>query len=70
MEDISDLPEEQLCSYCYGGKLSLMQGSPYSAYDEYHAATLTFINESKFLHKPFFGGEANSELTEATLFHY
>lgn len=70
MEDISDFPEEQLCSYCYGAKLSLMQGSAYSAYDEYHAETLAYINESKFLDKSFFDGEANSKLTEATNFRY
>ncbi|KAI0112109.1 hypothetical protein GGR51DRAFT_547171 [Nemania sp. FL0031] len=42
---IEDMPEEQVCSYCYGAKLSLMQSSPYSVYDELHAQQLEYINE-------------------------
>lgn len=36
-----------MCSFCLGEKLRLMQQSPYSAYDELHAETLEYINQSK-----------------------
>lgn len=41
------MPKDQLCSFCYGEKLRLMQRSPYSAYDSLHAERLLYINESK-----------------------
>lgn len=40
------MPEEQLCSYCYGTKLRMMQQSPYSVYDELFAEMLGYVNES------------------------
>ncbi|RYP74297.1 hypothetical protein DL771_003118 [Monosporascus sp. 5C6A] len=46
VEDISELPREQLCSYCYGAKLRMMQSSPYSAYDELYAEELEFVNSN------------------------
>lgn len=39
------MPEDNLCSECYGAKLSLMQQSTYSAYGEIHAEILAYINE-------------------------
>ncbi|KAL1617782.1 hypothetical protein SLS54_007561 [Diplodia seriata] len=36
------MPKEQLCSYCYGAKLLMMQQSPYSAYDENYADRLQY----------------------------
>ncbi|RYP35707.1 hypothetical protein DL766_002360 [Monosporascus sp. MC13-8B] len=44
-EEIEDMPENDLCSYCYGAKLRLMQKSEYSAYDEYYAAMLEYVNK-------------------------
>ena len=46
-EEIEDIPQEGLCSFCYGEKLRLMQKSEYSAYDEYYAEMLDYVNESK-----------------------
>ncbi|KFY18020.1 hypothetical protein V492_00207 [Pseudogymnoascus sp. VKM F-4246] len=39
-DELEDIPKTDLCSYCYGAKLSLMQKSEYSAYDGYYAAML------------------------------
>ncbi|KAG6006482.1 hypothetical protein E4U21_007026 [Claviceps maximensis] len=39
-ESLETMPEAQLCSFCYGAKLRMMQQSPYSAYDELFAQTL------------------------------
>lgn len=49
VEELSDMPRAQLCSYCYGAKLRMMQRSPYSAYDELHAVTLEYINTGESL---------------------
>ncbi|KXH50735.1 hypothetical protein CSIM01_01584 [Colletotrichum simmondsii] len=46
VEDLADMPKDQLCSFCYGEKLRLMQRSPYSAYDSLHAERLLYINET------------------------
>jgi len=46
VEELSDMPKDQLCSFCYGEKLRLMQQSPYSAYDSLHAERLSYINEN------------------------
>ncbi|KAI0383271.1 hypothetical protein F5Y04DRAFT_278977 [Hypomontagnella monticulosa] len=43
--DIASMPVEQVCSYCLGAKLSMMQSSPYSAYGELYAEQLIYINE-------------------------
>ncbi|KAK3302812.1 uncharacterized protein B0T15DRAFT_371689, partial [Chaetomium strumarium] len=32
VEKLEDMPQTQLCSFCFGEKLRLMQRSPYSAY--------------------------------------
>ncbi|KAK3947265.1 hypothetical protein QBC32DRAFT_374430 [Pseudoneurospora amorphoporcata] len=45
VEKIKDMPQAQLCSFCLGAKLRLMQSSPYSAYDELHAERLEYINK-------------------------
>ncbi|KAK1994860.1 hypothetical protein LX36DRAFT_692917 [Colletotrichum falcatum] len=45
VEEMEDMPQEELCSYCYGAKLRLMQKSEYSAYDEYYAAMLEYVNK-------------------------
>jgi hypothetical protein len=47
VDEIEDMPQNELCSYCYGSKLRLMQSSVYSAYDEDFAAMLKFVNNSK-----------------------
>ncbi|KAL5344790.1 hypothetical protein ACLOAV_010187 [Pseudogymnoascus australis] len=44
-DELEDIPKTDLCSYCYGAKLSLMQKSQYSAYDEYYAAMLEYVNK-------------------------
>lgn len=41
------MPEDELCSYCFGGRLRMMQSSPYSAYDEMYADMLEYVNEGK-----------------------
>lgn len=41
------MPENELCSYCWGAKLRMMQQSEYSAYDEYFAEMLEYVNERK-----------------------
>ncbi|KAF3491742.1 uncharacterized protein GIQ15_01259 [Arthroderma uncinatum] len=46
VEEISDMSRDQLCSYCYGAKLKLMQQSPYSAYDNLYAERLKFVIKS------------------------
>ncbi|KAK2042619.1 hypothetical protein LZ31DRAFT_500396 [Colletotrichum somersetense] len=46
VEELADMPETQLCSFCFGEKLRLMQSSPYSAYDSLHAERLSYINEN------------------------
>lgn len=48
VDDISEMPEDELCSYCLGAKLRMMQESAYSAYDDLYAERLEYINESKF----------------------
>ncbi|CCC12069.1 hypothetical protein SMACR_02290 [Sordaria macrospora] len=45
VEKIEDMPQAQLCSFCLGAKLQLMQSSPYSAYDQLHAERLEYINK-------------------------
>lgn len=45
--EIEAMPQEQVCSYCLGAKLSMMQGSAYSAYNEVYAEQLAYINESE-----------------------
>jgi hypothetical protein len=46
-EELEELPEDKLCSFCFGGKLRMMQESPYSAYDDLYAGMLEHINQSK-----------------------
>ncbi len=41
------MPKNELCSYCYGEKLRLMQKSKYSAYDESFATMLEYVNKGK-----------------------
>ncbi|KAK4214374.1 hypothetical protein QBC37DRAFT_472743 [Rhypophila decipiens] len=45
VDNIEDMPQAQICSFCLGAKLKLMQSSPYSAYDELHAERLQYINK-------------------------
>ena len=47
VEEIEDMPRDELCSYCYGAKLRLMQKSQYSAYDEYYADMLEYVNKGR-----------------------
>ncbi|KAL4788913.1 pectate lyase superfamily protein-domain-containing protein [Aspergillus venezuelensis] len=44
--DISDMPEEQLCSYCFKTKYQEMQKSSYSGYSENSAQVLETINSA------------------------
>ncbi|KAH0424199.1 hypothetical protein CcaCcLH18_11702 [Colletotrichum camelliae] len=46
VDELADMPKDQLCSFCFGEKLRLMQRSPYSAYDSLHAERLLYINEN------------------------
>lgn len=48
VEEIIDMPEDELCSYCYGARLRMMQSSSYSAYDDFYAEILTYVNQSKY----------------------
>lgn len=43
------MPDAQLCSYCYGAKLRIMQQSPYSAYDELFAQALETVNKREVI---------------------
>ncbi|KAI9157867.1 hypothetical protein HJFPF1_05850 [Paramyrothecium foliicola] len=51
VEELKDMPRKELCSYCYGARLRVMQNSPYSAYDDAYAEIseirwqLTFTQE-------------------------
>ncbi|KAH6710632.1 hypothetical protein DL95DRAFT_351095 [Leptodontidium sp. 2 PMI_412] len=45
VEEIEKMPRTELCSYCYGAKLRQMQKSAYSAYDEYYAVMLEYVNK-------------------------
>jgi hypothetical protein len=45
VEDINQMPRDQLCSNCYGSKLRLMQQSPYSAYDQIYQQRLDYVNK-------------------------
>lgn len=45
VENMEDIPKDELCAYCYGAKLRLMQKSEYSAYDELYAETLEYVNK-------------------------
>lgn len=49
VDDISEMPEDELCSYCLGAKLKMMQQSAYSSYDAFYAERLAYINESKLM---------------------
>ncbi|KEY65065.1 hypothetical protein S7711_09858 [Stachybotrys chartarum IBT 7711] len=44
-EELEEMPEDELCSYCWGTKLRMMQASEYSAYDELFAETLQHVNQ-------------------------
>ncbi|KAM0454556.1 hypothetical protein ACHAO4_004362 [Trichoderma viride] len=44
-DSLEAMPDAQLCSYCYGAKLRIMQQSPYSAYDELFAQALETVNK-------------------------
>jgi hypothetical protein len=48
VDDITQMPTTQLCSYCYGAKLRMMQQSPYSAYDEIYEERLKYLVKSMF----------------------
>lgn len=45
--ELGDMAREDLCSYCFGARLRMMQSSPYSAYDELYAEMLDFVNQSR-----------------------
>lgn len=49
VEDITRMPKDQLCSYCYGAKLKIMQQSPYSVYDGFYEERLKYVIQSEFI---------------------
>ncbi|KAH8168700.1 LysM domain protein [Sarocladium implicatum] len=51
-EDIEDMAEKELCSFCFGAKLRMMQASPYSAYDELYAEMLKHVNKNCAVESP------------------
>ncbi|KAL2204346.1 hypothetical protein CC79DRAFT_1277976 [Sarocladium strictum] len=44
-EDLDDMPKSELCSYCFGARLRMMQASAYSVYDELFAEMLKHVNK-------------------------
>ncbi|EXU95641.1 LysM domain protein [Metarhizium robertsii] len=52
VDELDKMPETQLCSYCFGTKLRMMQQSPYSGYDELFANTLEIVNEKCGIDSP------------------
>lgn len=62
VEEISDMPREELCSYCFGARLRMMQSSPYSAYDDMYAYMLEFVNQSRYF-RAWPGGGGGSCVT-------
>jgi hypothetical protein len=47
VDELDDMPQDEVCSYCFGGKLRMMQASPYSGYDELYQEQLLYVNEGK-----------------------
>ncbi|KFA68647.1 hypothetical protein S40285_09556 [Stachybotrys chlorohalonatus IBT 40285] len=52
VEEIGDMPRQELCSYCFGARLRMMQSSPYSAYDNLYADMLEFVNQNCNFNSP------------------
>ncbi|KAM6540449.1 hypothetical protein FALCPG4_002161 [Fusarium falciforme] len=50
--ELGDMAREDLCSYCFGARLRMMQSSPYSAYDELYAEMLDFVNQKCSVDSP------------------
>jgi hypothetical protein len=55
-EDLDDMPKSELCSYCFGARLRMMQASAYSVYDELFAEMLKHVNKGK-LQDPYYALE-------------
>ncbi|CAG9990288.1 unnamed protein product [Clonostachys byssicola] len=51
-KNIEDMPEKELCSFCYGTKLRQMQKSKHSAYDREYASMLAFVNKKCHIDSP------------------
>lgn len=51
-DSLEDIPDKDLCSYCYTTKLQMMQKSPYSANDELYAEMLSVVNKRAFFFLP------------------
>ncbi|KAL6229168.1 hypothetical protein BDW75DRAFT_245974 [Aspergillus navahoensis] len=45
IDSIEQMPENEICSYCYVERHRMMQCSPYSAYDDYYKSRLEAINK-------------------------
>ncbi|KAL5048229.1 hypothetical protein BDW71DRAFT_205766 [Aspergillus fruticulosus] len=45
VDSIEQMPENEICSYCYVERHRMMQRSPYSAYDDYYKSRLEAINK-------------------------
>ncbi|RLL97668.1 hypothetical protein CFD26_105896 [Aspergillus turcosus] len=45
VESTDEMPDNEICSYCYVERLQMMQRSPYSAYDEHYKSVLETINK-------------------------
>ncbi|CAH0043647.1 unnamed protein product [Clonostachys solani] len=51
-KNIEDMPEKELCSFCYGAKLRQMQKSEHSAYDREFTSMLEFVNKKCRIDSP------------------
>ncbi|KAL5042121.1 hypothetical protein BDW71DRAFT_217250 [Aspergillus fruticulosus] len=45
VDSASQMPENEICSYCYVERYRMMQRTPYSAYDDYYKSVLETINK-------------------------
>ncbi|KAF7180792.1 hypothetical protein CNMCM7691_010083 [Aspergillus felis] len=45
VESTDEMPDNEICSYCYVERVQMMQRSPYSAYNEHYKSVLETINK-------------------------
>ncbi|CAG8040084.1 unnamed protein product [Penicillium olsonii] len=45
VDSTEDMPDNEICSYCYTSRLQMMQQTPYSMYDDYYQGVLETINK-------------------------
>lgn len=64
VDQISDMPRDELCSYCNVKRFSMMQDSPYSAYDNATVRSqYETIAQSKYLLLPSLAGRCRGFAT-------